>query len=158
MKKINKTFFDADYTGEQVASIKENLKKAFDIDYIPVQITLNDLYNKRHKKWNPQPGQKFYKHIPMDIDSDNIKRGWHTLTVTYVRSGVVFFKFDNRKKEQWGDIESEWFERAIPATIDMEELSIPDKNIPLFKFERFESLPSKFKITVIKNDKTTFNI
>lgn len=157
-KKTNKTFFDADYTAEQVASIKENLKRAFDIDYIPVQIEVKDLYTKRHKKWNPQPGQKFYKHIAMDIESENIERGWHILTVTYTRSGVVFFTYDNRKKEQWGAIDSEWFETVIPATIDMEELAIPDKNIPLFKFERLESLPTKFKITVIKNDKTTFNI
>jgi hypothetical protein len=46
------------YTEEEIKSIRENLKKAFDIDYIPVEIKIKRLY--KDKKFIPLEGDIIY--------------------------------------------------------------------------------------------------
>ena len=47
------------YTEEEIKSIRENLKKAFDIDYIPVDIKIKRLYKDK-------------KFVPLDICTSSL--------------------------------------------------------------------------------------
>jgi hypothetical protein len=49
-KKNNLLTIEHNYTEEQIASIKANLKKAFEIDYIPVELTMGNLLKKKNKE------------------------------------------------------------------------------------------------------------
>ena len=55
------------YTEEEIKSIRENLKKAFDIDYIPVEIKIKRLY--KDKKFVPLEGDMIYVHLAFDINA-----------------------------------------------------------------------------------------
>jgi hypothetical protein len=130
------------YTEEEIQSIRENLKKAFGIDYIPLNNRIRELY--KHKKFTPKEGDILHVHLPYGNDEFNLKRGWYRIKVTYVRSGVMFFKYidtKHKRKEGYAIIESEFIERAFMGTIRMNEISIPKQNLPLVKIEIDEHDP-----------------
>ena len=73
-----------------------------------------------------------------------MKRGWYRIKVTYIRSGVVFFKYIDTKykrKEDHADIESYFIENAYLGTIRINDVSIKECNIPLVKIERYKNDP-----------------
>lgn len=130
------------YTEEEIQSIRENLKKAFGIDYIPLNNRIRELY--KHKKFTPKEGDILHVHLPYGNDEFNLKRGWYRIKVTYVRSGVMFFTYIDTKhkcKEDHADISSSFIENAFMGTIRMNEISIPERNLPLLKIERDEHDP-----------------
>ena len=130
------------YTEEEIKSIRENLKKAFGIDYIPLNNRIGELY--KHKKFTPKEGDILHVHLPFGNDEFDLKRGWYRIKVTYVRSGVMFFKYidtKHKRKEGYAIIESEFIERAFMGTIRMNEISIPKQNLPLVKIEIDEHDP-----------------
>ena len=152
MKNINmKT-----YTEEELQSIRENLKKAFGIDYIPVNIKIKYLY--RNKKFAPKEGDMIYVYLPMDNDKFELKQGWHRLKVTYVRSGVVFFKYidsKHKRTEDHADLASVFIEEAYMGTIRLEDITVPEYNLPLVKFEKGRC---PFEVEVYKNDKMIYKV
>jgi hypothetical protein len=139
MKKKNEL---PPYTNEEIESIKKNLKIAFGIDYIPLNNRISELY--KNKKFTPKEGDILHVHLPFGNDEFDLKRGWYRIKVTYVRSGVMFFKYidtKHKRKEGHACIESEFIERAFMGTIRMNEISIPERNLPLVKVERDEHDP-----------------
>jgi hypothetical protein len=124
------------YTEEEIQSIRENLKKAFGIDYIPLNNRISELY--KNKKFIPKKGDILHVHLPYGDINFKLKRGWYRIKVTYIRSGVMFFTYIDTKhkcKEDHADISSVFIKRAFMGTIRMNEISIPKQNLPLVKIE-----------------------
>lgn len=124
------------YTDEELKSIRENLKKAFDIDYIPVCNTIDEVF--KDKKIKLEVDDVLHVHLPYGNEKFGLDRGWYRIKVTYIRSGVVFFRYmDTRKRsEDHADIDSYFIERAHLGNIRMKDVSIKKKNIPLVKIEK----------------------
>lgn len=124
------------YTDEELKSIRENLKKAFDIDYIPVCNKIGELF--KDKKIKLEVDDVLHVHLPYGNDKFGLDKGWYRIKVTYIRSGVVFFRYmDTRKKsEDHADIDSYFIERAHLGNIRIGDVSINKKNIPLVKIEK----------------------
>ena len=144
------------YTEAELQSIRENLKKAFGIDYIPVNIKIKYLY--RNKKFIPKEGDMIYVYLSMDNDKFELKQGWHRLKVTYVRSGVVFFKYidsKHKRTEDHADLASVFIEEAYMGTIRLEDITVPEYNLPLVKFEKGRC---PFEVEVYKNDKMIYKV
>ena len=144
------------YTEAELQSIRENLKKAFGIDYIPVNIKIKYLY--RNKKFIPKEGDMIYVYLSMDNDKFELKQGWHRLKVTYVRSGVVFFKYidsKHKRTEDHADLVSVFIEEAYMGTIRLEDITVPEYNLPLVKFEKGRC---PFEVEVYKNDKMIYKV
>lgn len=142
------------YTEEELQSIRESFKKAFGIDYIPVVIKIKNLY--KNKKFIPKEGDMVYVYLPMDNDKFELKQGWHRLKVTYVRSGVVFFKYidsKHKRTEDHADLESVFIEEAYMGTIRLNDIAVPEYNLPLVKFEKGRC---PFEVEVYKNDKMIY--
>lgn len=127
---------DKNYTTEEIKSIKENLQRAFGIDYLPVNIQIKHLY--KDKKFIPLVNDILFVHLPFGNEKFNLKEGWYRIKVTYVRSGVMFFKYiDTKKKnEDHADLLSTFVENAYMGTIRMNDVAIAEKNYPLVKFEK----------------------
>lgn len=145
------------YTEEELQSIRENLKKAFGIEYIPVVIKIRNLY-RNNKKFIPKEGDMIYVYLPMDNDKFELKQGWHRLKVTYVRSGVVFFKYidsKHKRTEDHADLESVFIEEAYMGTIRLNDIAVPEYNLPLVKFEKGRC---PFEVEVYKNDKMIYKV
>ena len=143
------------YTEEEIKSIRENLKKAFDIDYIPVEIKIKRLY--KDKKFVPLEGDMIYVHLPYDNDKFELKRGWHRLKVTYVRSGVVFFKYidsKHKRTEDHADLDSSFIEEAYMGTIRLKDIAVPEFNLPLVKIEKGKC---PFDVEVFDNEGNKLN-
>lgn len=144
------------YTEEELQSIRENLKKAFGFDYIPVDIKIKNLY--KNKKFIPKEGDMIYVYLPMDNDKFELKQGWHRLKVTYVRSGVVFFKYidsKHKRTEDHADLESVFIEEAYMGTIRLNDIAVPEYNLPLVKFEKGRC---PFEVEVYKNDEMIYKV
>ena len=124
------------YSEEQIKSIRENLQRAFGIDYLPVNIQIKYLY--KDKKFIPLVDDILFVHLPYGNEKFNLKEGWYRIKVTYVRSGVMFFKYiDTKKKnEDHADLLSTFVENAYMGTIRMKDVAIAEKNYPLVKFEK----------------------
>ena len=115
------------YTEEELKSIRENLKKAFDIDYIPVCNEIGELF--KGKKIKLEVDDVLHVHLPYGNDKFGLDKGWYRIKVTYIRSGVVFFRYmDTRKKsEDHADIDSYFIERARLGNIKIGDVSIKKK-------------------------------
>lgn len=71
-----------------------------------------------------------------------MERGWYRIKITYIRSGVMFFKYiDTKHKEDHADIKSYFTENACMATIRIKDVAVKECNIPLVKIERNENDP-----------------
>jgi hypothetical protein len=130
------------YTEEQLQSIRENLKKAFGIDYLPLNNRVDNLF--KNKSIKLQEDDILHVHLPYGKEIWDMNPGWYRIKVTYIRSGVVFFKYIDTKhkhKEDHADIESDFIGRACMGTIRMKDVSIKECNIPLIKIERDEHDP-----------------
>lgn len=130
------------YTEKEIQSIRENLKKAFGIDYIPLSNMIKDLF--KNKSIKLQENDILHVHLPYGKEDWDMKPGWYRIKVTYIRSGVVFFKYIDTKykrKEDHADIESYFIENAYLGTIRINDVSIKECNIPLVKIERYKSDP-----------------
>lgn len=124
------------YSEEQIKSIRENLQRAFGIDYLPVNTQIKHLY--KDKKFIPLVDDIMFVYLPYGNEHFNLKEGWYRIKVTYVRSGVMFFKYiDTKKKnEDHADLTSTFVENAYMGTIRMKDVAITEQNYPLVKFEK----------------------
>ena len=125
------------YTNEKLESIRYNLKKAFGVDHITVDTKIKKLYNNR--RFMPLEGDLIYIYLPRGNKKFELKQGWHRLKVTYVRSGVVFFKYIDSKHnrtEDHADLDSLFIQEAYAGTIRVEDIDIPEQNLPLIQFEQ----------------------
>ena len=130
------------YTEKELLSIRENLKKAFGIDYIPLSNMIKDLF--KNKSIKLQENDVLHVHLPYGKEDWDMKPGWYRIKVTYIRSGVVFFKYidtKHKRKEDHADIESYFIENAYLGTIRINDVSIKECNIPLVKIERYKNDP-----------------
>lgn len=123
-----------EYTPEEIASIKANLMAAFGTDSIEIETKLKHLY--KDKKIEVFEDEHYYVHFPKDIEEFKKKRGWHEIKITYVRSGVAFFTFKGGKKEFFFVVDSIWASNLVPAIIYPTRYGIPEKNLPLIKFNK----------------------
>lgn len=145
------------YTEEQLQSIRENLKKAFGIDYIPLNNKVKDLFNGKAIKL--QEDDILHVHLPYGKDEWDMKPGWYRIKVTYIRSGVVFFKYidtKHKRKEDHADILSSFIEEAYMGTVRIKDVAIKECNIPLVKIERFKNDP--YPVELINEDGITVTI
>ena len=130
------------YTEKELQSIRVNLKKAFGIDYIPLSNMIKDLF--KNKSIKLQENDILHVHLPYGKEDWDMKPGWYRIKVTYIRSGVVFFKYIDTKykrKEDHADILSSFIENAYMGTIRINDVSIKECNIPLVKIERYKNDP-----------------
>ena len=131
------------YTEKELQSIRANLKKAFGIDYLPLSNKIKDIF--KNKSIKLREGDILHVHLPYGKEDWYMKPGWYRIKVTYIRSGVVFFKYIDTKykrKEDHADIESYFIkENAYLGTIRINDVSIKECNIPLVKIERYKSDP-----------------
>lgn len=130
------------YTEKELLSIRENLKKAFGIDYIPLSNKIKDIF--KNKSIKLQENDVLHVHLPYGKEDWDMKPGWYRIKVTYIRSGVVFFKYIDTKykrKEDHADILSPFIEDAYMGTIRINDVSIKECNIPLVKIERYKNDP-----------------
>ena len=145
------------YTEEELQSIRENLKKAFGIDYIPISNKVEDLF--RNKSIKLQENDILHVYLPYGKDDPDMKPGWYRIKVTYIRSGVVFFKYVDTKhklKEDHADILSSFIKNAYIGTIRVKDVSIKECNIPLVKIERYKNDP--YPVELINEDGITVAI
>lgn len=144
------------YTEEELKSIRENLKKAFDIDYIPVWNEIGELF--KNKKIKLEVDDVLHVHLPYGNDKFGLDKGWYRIKVTYIRSGVVFFKYmdTTKRSEDHADIDSYFIERAHLGNIRIKDVSINKKNIPLIKIEKGND---PFPVSILDTDgKTVISI
>lgn len=130
------------YTEEELQSIRENLKKAFGIDYILLSNKVEDLFSNKSIKL--QENDILHVHLPYGKDECDMKPGWYLIKVTYIRSGVVFFKYidtKHKRKEYHADILSSFIKNAYMGTIRVKDVAIKECNIPLVKIERYKNDP-----------------
>lgn len=128
------------YTEKELLSIRENLKKAFGIDYLPLSNKIKDIF--KNKSIKLREGDILHVHLPYGKEDWDMKPGWYRIKVTYIRSGVVFFKYIDTKykrKEDHADILSSFIENAYMGTIRINDVSIKECNIPLVKIERYKN-------------------
>lgn len=145
------------YTEEELQSIRENLKKAFGIDYIPISNKVEDLF--RNKSIKLQENDILHVYLPYGRDDWDMNPGWYRIKVTYIRSGVVFFKYIDTKhklKEDHADILSSFIKNAYIGTIRMKDVSIKECNIPLVKIKRYKNDP--YPVELINEDGITVAI
>ena len=81
-----------EYTPEEIASIKENLKKAFDTDRIEVEATVKTL----NKGINPdkvefKKGEQYVFWNPIENDEQGLAIGYHLIEITYTRLDLIFY-------------------------------------------------------------------
>ena len=124
-------------TNEKLESIRCNLKKAFGVDYILVDTKIKKLYKDR--RYTPLKGDMLYIFLPIENKKFGLKQGWHRLKVTYVRSGVVFFKYVDSKHyrtEDHAGLDSIFIQEAYAGTIRLKDVGIPEQNLPLIRFDK----------------------
>jgi hypothetical protein len=124
-------------TNEKLESIRYNLKKAFGVDYILVDTKIKKLYKDR--RYTPLKGDMIYIFLPLDNKRLGIKQGWHRLKVTYVRSGIVFFKYVDSQHyctEDSAHIDSIFIQEAYAGTIRLKDVGIPEQNLPFIRFDK----------------------
>ena len=130
------------YTEEEIQSIRENLKNAVGIDYIPLSNKVEDLFSNKSIKL--QENDILHVYLPYSKDEWDMKPGWYRIKVTYIRSGVVFFKYidtKHKRKEYHADILSSFIKNAYMGTIRVKDVAIKECNIPLVKIERYKNDP-----------------
>lgn len=145
------------YTEEELQTIRENLKKAFGFDYIPLNNKVKDLFKDKSIKL--QEDDILHVHLPYGKDEWDMKPGWYRIKVTYIRSGVVFFKYidtKHKRKEDHADILSSFIENAYMGIIRIKDVAIKECNIPLVKIERYENDP--YPVELINEDGVTVTI
>ena len=90
--------------------------------------TMKDLFGRDHEEKRRkyyQTGRKFW----------HLNGKWELWTITYIRSGVMFYTIDNSTEEHWCSINSVAAYMLHPKTIFLSELpyNVP-KNIPFDTF------------------------
>jgi hypothetical protein len=156
-KKNNLLTIEHNYTEEQIASIKANLKKAFEIDYIPVELTMGNLLKKKNKEsFDFIVGEQYVFFNPVENEEWGINKcEWHLIEITYQRLDLIFFKIRSSKKprtEHYANKDSIFTDKLIPINFSTERFGIPEKNLPLIGFDKTKHNP--FDINIITPSKT----
>lgn len=156
-KNSNLLTVEHNYTEEQIKSIKENLKKAFGIDYIPVELTMGNLLkNKNSASFDYIIGEQYVFYNPNKNEEFGINGcEWHVIEVTYQRLDLVFFKIrssKNPRKEHYASKNSLFASKLIPVNFSTKRFGIPEKNLPLIGFDKTKNNP--FDINIITPSKT----
>ena len=79
--------------------------------------TLDGLYGKSYEKYIDKifkPGKQFWHW-------SNEEQNWEKITVTYVRSGVFFYKNEKTEEEKYAHVQSFKAMMLHPAVIDLKE-------------------------------------
>lgn len=142
------------FTEEEILSIRENLKNAFGIDYIPLNNRVENIF--KNKSIKLQEDDILHVHLPYGKEIWDMNPGWYRIKITYIRSGVVFFKYidtKHKRKEDHADIESDFIGKACLGTVRMNTISIPERNLPLVKIEREHNDPFPVEIYNDNNEK-----
>jgi hypothetical protein len=124
-------------TNKELESIRCNLKKAFGVDYIPVDTKIKNLYKNR--KFIPCKGDMLYMFLSLENEKFGLKQGWNRIKVTYVRSGVVFFRYidsQHYRTEDSAHIDSIVIQEAYAGTIRLKDIGVPEQNLPLIRFDK----------------------
>lgn len=103
---------------------------------------IKDLF--KNKSIKLREGDILHVHLPYGKEDWDMKPGWYRIKVTYIRSGVVFFKYIDTKykrKEDHADILSSFIEDAYMGTIRINDIYIKECNIQLVKIERYKNDP-----------------
>ena len=106
-----------------------------------------------------QENDILHVYLPYGKDDWDMDPGWYRIKVTYIRSGVVFFKYVDTKhklKEDHADILSSFIKNAYIGTIRVKDVSIKECNIPLIKIERYKNDP--YPVELINEDGITVAI
>ena len=156
-KNANLINIEHNYTEEQIISIKSNLKRAFDIDYIPVELTMgNLLVNKNKASFDYIIGEKYvFLNLQKNEEWGIAEYEWHIIEVTYQRLDLVFFKIRSSKKprkEHYVNKDSIFVDKLIPVNFSTERFGIPEKNLSLISFDKTQNNP--FDINIITPSKT----
>jgi hypothetical protein len=151
-KNSNLLTVEHNYTEEQIKSIKENLKKAFDIDYLPVELTMGNLLKKKNKaSFDYIIGEQYVFYNPFENEEWGIgKQEWHLIEITYQRLDLVFFKIrssKNPRKERYAHKDSIFVDKLIPINFSTERFGIPEKNLDLIGFDKTTNNPFDINIT-----------
>ena len=143
----------AEYTEKEIKAIRENLKKA-GIERILISLKIKGIYKNGYI---PKIGDVLWVYLLYCDSENNIEEGWHKIKVTNYRSGVLFFKYDGKRKETHALKDSYFIQNAIPTRIDIKDTNIQERNLPLIEFT-FESSERQLETTIIKTDGTEIKV
>ena len=145
------------YTPEEIISIKENLKRAFDRDTIEVSLKLENLLRKKDKdKFKYIIGEQLVFWQPVNNKEFKAKKGWHIIEITYQRLNLIFFKVlssENPNQEHYAEKDSYFTNNLIPVNVDIERFGYPEQNLSLFDFDKGKGNP--FDIFIVKEKGNT---
>lgn len=141
MKQKKANGLEHEYTDEEIKGIRENFKKAFGRPYGIISARLKELTSKRSEVLEKQfyIGRQFYVFLyENNAAKYGLHEGYTKIEITYVRSGVVFYKllYAKKNKEELNfDIGSHFSEDLIPTEIQFFNLSMLSRNRVIFQFE-----------------------
>lgn len=128
------------YTEEEFVTIRQNLKLAFGVENIVIDVHIGKLISetKLHKFKFIKGEQFMFFNANVDLER-GLNVGWHLLEITYQRLDLVFFKYPTSakpQKEHYATKYSTFVPRWMPVNLDVERFSINQKNLPLIVFNK----------------------
>ena len=131
------------YSEEDFEEIRQNLKLAFGVDHVLVDVYINKLLGatKLHK-FKFIKGEQyifFNAHVNMQQGLDV---GWHLLEITYQRLDLIFFKFPTStkpKQEHYANKNSVFVSRLMPVNLDVKRFCINEDILPLIVFDKHKA-------------------
>ena len=155
MKKTKSLFnTEHSYSDEEILEIKKNLKAAFGVDGLPLEIDLKNLVKDGMDSFNFIIGEQYCFFNPVPNNTYGMKKGWHIAEVTYQRLDLVFFKIITSTKpdvEQYANKDSVFTKKFMPIDLDINRFGIPEKNLPLIIFDKHKSNPFEIQISINNN-------
>ena len=151
---------DRAYTLDEIKKIKENLMTGFGTDRIPIDCNLYGLCSKKEDRYPNliKKNKKFWFFVnPYFAKAHKMKKGWTTLTITFVRSGVYFFRYDEYPEHPEDHMEfgcSTMANDLYPVEFDMKDCHTPYQNYPLLEYKMPPSFKGEIKVKVFDEIKT----
>lgn len=146
---------DKELTQEEIVSIKANLKKAFGDEYITIDTNVKTLY--KDKKCKFKKGELYHYYNAIYDEEMELGKGWYTIKLTLVRSGVCFFTVlqKEKKNEYFFSSNSIFADRLIPNTINIKKVGISKGNLPIIKFCKGKC---PYDVNIVNNDEIIMTI
>lgn len=131
------------YTEIEIESIRKELKSAFGVENIVIDIHIGKLIGetKLHKFKFIKGEQFIFFNANVDLER-GLDVGWHLIKITYQRLDLVFFKYSTStkpKKEHYATKYSIFVSRLIPVNLDVQRFGINEMNLPLIVFNKHKS-------------------
>lgn len=145
------------YTPEEIVSIKENLKRAFGTEFVPIDIKLGNLIKGKDKreKFKFIKGENFVFFNAHPNSELGLSVGWHIIEITYQRLDLVFYKITTSSKpskESYANKDSYFINNIMPVLLNIDRFNIPEQNLPLLEFDKGKNNPVDIAITKGKNN------